>query len=83
MRYIRNRKQRFMISILVAGLAALLSVSYPGSLNDAPHLAWWGTLYPQFCFSKMEELKGEEKSCWEFQGNPVKISFWLAKALDW
>ena len=36
--------------------------------------AWWGTIYPEFCFEKVED-NGENK--------PVKISFWLAKALDW
>ena len=36
--------------------------------------AWWGTIYPEFCFEKAED-NGENK--------PVKISFWLAPALDW
>lgn len=36
--------------------------------------AWWGTIYPEFCFEKAED-NGENK--------PVKISFWLAQALDW
>lgn len=36
--------------------------------------AWWGSIYPEFCFEKVED-NGENK--------PVKISFWLAKALDW
>lgn len=36
--------------------------------------AWWGSIYPEFCFEKVE--KNEENK-------PVKISFWLAKALDW
>lgn len=36
--------------------------------------AWWGTIYPEFCFEKVED-NGQNK--------PVKISFWLAKALDW
>ena len=35
--------------------------------------AWWGTLYPEFCFEKGEDA-GESKT--------VKLSFWLAKALD-
>lgn len=83
MHYFRNKKHRLVISILAAGLAALLGVSYPGRLNDVPHLAWWGTLYPQFCFSKIEKPQGEEESCRESHGNQVKISFWLAKALDW
>ena len=38
--------------------------------------AWWGTLYPKFCFSQFpEENKGQK--------DDIKISFWLAQALDW
>ena len=33
--------------------------------------AWWGTLYPKFCFSETAS------------GSEVKISFWLAKVLGW
>lgn len=33
--------------------------------------AWWGTLYPKFCFSETSS------------GSEVKISFWLAKVLGW
>ncbi len=36
--------------------------------------AWWGTIYPEFCFEEGEE---------EEETKPVKVSFWLAKALDW
>ena len=44
------------------------------SSRDPKVYAWWGTIYPEFCFEKVED-NGENK--------PVKISFWLAKALDW
>ena len=43
------------------------------SSRDPKVYAWWGTIYPEFCFEKVED-NGENK--------PVKISFWLAKALD-
>lgn len=36
--------------------------------------AWWGTLYPEFCFEKGGDTD---------ETKPVKLSFWLAKALDW
>lgn len=36
--------------------------------------AWWGTLYPKFCFSDIPE--GAE-------GKDIKISFWLARVLNW
>lgn len=63
-----NRKHRVQASILAGMLAlALLGGSVPG-----PHtpgvMAWWGSLYPQFCFSQTDQK--------------TKISFWLAKALE-
>jgi hypothetical protein len=36
--------------------------------------AWWGTLYPEFCFSDIPE--GSERT-------DIKISFWLARVLNW
>ena len=44
------------------------------SSRDPKVYAWWGTIYPEFCFEKAED-SGENK--------PVKISFWLAQAMDW
>ena len=38
--------------------------------------AWWGTLYPKFCFSQIPEENKDQK-------DDIKISFWLARALDW
>ena len=38
--------------------------------------AWWGTLYPKFCFSQIPEENKNQK-------DDIKISFWLAQALDW
>lgn len=38
--------------------------------------AWWGTLYPKFCFSQFPEDHKDRKE-------DIKISFWLAQALDW
>lgn len=38
--------------------------------------AWWGTLYPKFCFSQLPAENKEKK-------DDIKISFWLAQALDW
>ena len=35
--------------------------------------AWWGTMYPRFCFQEVKEEKQEER----------KVTFWLAKVLDW
>lgn len=41
-------------------------------------VAWWGTLYPAFCFGKIAEKKDGDN----IRIHP-KISFYLAKLLDW
>ena len=47
-----NRKHRVQASILAGMLAlALLGGSVPGSHTPGV-MAWWGSLYPQFCFSQ-------------------------------
>lgn len=63
-----NRKHRIQASILAGMLVlALLGGSVPGSHTPGV-MAWWGSLYPQFCFSQTDQKP--------------KISFWLAKALE-
>ena len=63
-----NRKHRVQASILAGMLAlALLGGSVPGTHTPGV-MAWWGSLYPQFCFSQTDQKP--------------KISFWLAKALE-
>lgn len=65
---LRNRKYRVQASILAGMLAlALLGGSVSGSHTPGV-MAWWGSLYPQFCFSQTDQKP--------------KISFWLAKALE-
>ena len=52
----------------------------------APALAWWGVIYPEFCFAKTNSETSEESKGGEpvsLAGKSLKISFWLAKALDW
>ena len=41
--------------------------------EQAQITAWWGSLYPKFCFAEKPENTKEK----------VKISFWLAQVLDW
>lgn len=68
MRWLKERKYRIWIS-LAAGLAGIIVMTaVPG---DSLLTAWWGTLYPKFCFSETSS------------GSEVKISFWLAKVLGW
>lgn len=69
-------KKRGMAAFLLAVLA--LTFVYAGGEETAPPpgenpalTAWWGTLYPKFCFAQGEP------------GRKVKISFRLAELLDW
>lgn len=71
MNILKNKKNKLWISLAAA---FFLTVSSGRNLN-APALAWWGTMYPQFCFA--------EKSVEDTEGREVKISFWLAKHLEW
>ncbi len=60
-----------LVAMILAG--SILEKNFAGSRQPQVY-AWWGTIYPEFCFEKVED-NGENK--------PVKISFWLAQALDW
>jgi hypothetical protein len=47
--------------------------------------AWWGTLYPKFCFAQKEQENsaGQAKEEGEETYSRPKISFYLAKFFDW
>lgn len=45
-----------------------------------PITGWWGTLYPKFCFAELPENINEKTN---ENTADVKISFWLARVLDW
>ena len=49
-----------------------LANGMPSIMKEAVS-AWWGTIYPKFCFA---DAKKDGKGS-------VKISLWLAQALDW
>lgn len=78
--------RKLLISLTVGLLGAMAvnvcetafpeKVEYFVQIQKAPEqmTAWWGTLYPKFCFSEIPEGV-EEKD--------VKISFWLARVLNW
>ena len=73
---IKNRAERIRISVLAGMLAVILFYgSYGG--NQKNMMAWWGTIYPRFCFA--EETKDQEDTG---EDTRPKISFWLAKALE-
>lgn len=65
---LRNRKYRVQMALVVGLLAVSLVGSAVPERSFPSVTAWWGSLYPQFCFSETEQKP--------------KISFWLAKALE-
>ena len=72
MEWLKDKKNRLIVSVLAAMAAAILvaggGVRYPGTFRTA---AGWGTMYPEFCFAEEE---GD---------SPRKIAFRLAEVLDW
>lgn len=71
MEWLKNRKNRLLVSIFAAMAVAMLVAGETGYGHGSRPLAWWGTMYPKFCFAESRE---EE---------PRKIGFWLAEVLDW
>ena len=85
----KNKKLRRKLSfvLFVAAVGVLMMRAMPGMparvykivenrQEQTAVTAWWGTLYPKFCFSQLPtEDKGKK--------DDIKISFWLAQALDW
>ena len=72
-----KKRQRRLVLSLAAGLVGAFLVNavperteYTENIyrEQAQITAWWGSLYPKFCFAEKEK---------------VKISFWLAQVLDW
>lgn len=76
----KNKKNRLLFSLAVSLAAVSISAFSSREPGDGYALAWWGTLYPRFCFSAPVR---EEESRTEDIREKVKISFWLAKAFDW
>ncbi|MDO5337789.1 MAG: hypothetical protein Q4E89_10120 [Eubacteriales bacterium] len=75
--WIKKQFKKLAVSIAVGFLAAAslqsstaCTVSFPIYREYAG--AWWGWLYPQYCFAGDGEDTGEKQ-----------FSFWLAKALEW
>ena len=55
---------------------AMLRETVQNRKEQAAVTAWWGTLYPKFCFSRFPSDDKVKK-------DDIKISFWLAQALNW
>ena len=83
MDWLRNWKKRLLLSVMTGMLAVTLpkgtSTATPGRVEDCSIMAWWGTLYPQFCFERGSQNSTNYENTVK---QPPKLSFWLAKALE-
>lgn len=79
MNWLRNWKKRFFISVLAGMMAVTFWPGMVKTVEDSNMMAWWGTLYPEFCFEKGKEDTGNYENTVK---QPPKLSFWLAKALE-
>lgn len=81
--WIRDRKNRAAASLL----ASLLAVSCMAGSIKPPACTeiqgWWGAIYPEFCFAQAKEESREQSQERDTEESRPKISFWLAKVLDW
>lgn len=90
-------KKKILLALAVGmvGAAAVNTVSQDvqcqirTQVREArPISAWWGTLYPRFCFAEFPEninKKTNENTDKKIDKKTadVKISFWLARVIDW
>ncbi len=98
MNWLKDRKHKITVSLIAGLAAALLAAGMPEQIEKSNSLAWWGVMYPKFCFAQPMEESGQSDSGRSAEqqaggslehmdgsdtGRKVKISFWLAKALDW
>ncbi|MBU5482092.1 hypothetical protein [Blautia sp. MSJ-19] len=82
MKRLKKAEHRFFLSVLMGMVAGTLLIGYPTGTGQGNVLAWWGSIYPEFCFSEKVETGddfGVEKN--QTVQKP-KISFWLAKAFE-
>lgn len=64
-----NRKKRILLSVVIGLLLTVLSIPILG--NTPMNSAWWGTLYPKYCYAQLPEQSLQEQA-------QVKIRFrWL------
>ena len=73
-------QNRLLLSLVVGMICASLLC---GGVWGSPHknvMAWWGSIYPEFCFSQVDRYNADGEKILPEQ--KPKISFWLAKAFE-
>lgn len=80
MKQIYKKENRILLSIITGMIviSLLCGIQWRGSQKNI--LAWWGSIYPEFCFSEWDQY-GCDVEKFPSEQRP-KISFWLAKAIE-
>lgn len=80
MRQKRSKRKKLLLALAVGMAGALAMNAVPKKEEQRPVTVWWGTLYPKFCFAEIPENTDENI---DKKTADIKISFWLARVLDW
>ena len=66
------RKNKYHIA--AALLTAVLLCPCSENFNKTSNLAWWGTIYPQFCFMEAPRTENGQKA-------EPRFHFWIVETL--
>lgn len=86
MNFFGNKKHRICLSIAAAMAATGIIAAAPHMEKpDVPLMAWWGTIYPGFCFSEVPQEETKEIAESELE-HPDEVqfrtSFWVADFIE-
>lgn len=76
MEWIRDKRKRIFTSLAAGAVAAVLMGGVQFTKGSSL-TAWWGTMYPRFCFAEQE--KPAENGRGELP--EVRLTFWLKEML--
>lgn len=68
---LKKKRNRFAAALFLAALI----VGAGNPKRSCVQMAWWGMLYPEYCFVQGED--GREKPSDYDKNLPRKISFWI------
>ena len=75
-----RRQNRLLFSLAEGMLSASLLCGGAWGSPQKNVMAWWGSIYPEFCFSETDRYNTDGEKILPEQ--KPKISFWLAKAFE-
>lgn len=87
MNFFRNKKHRICLSIAAAMAATGITAAVPHMEKpDVPLMAWWGTIYPRFCFSEVTQEEETKEASESEREHPDEVqfrtSFWVEDFIE-